>query len=185
MKFSTIADKIQIATASSLTTDPNCDPDIAGVAAVDQSLAGTLSYIEGGKFAALVATTQASALILPQNPVLQARATERGLAWLSAPDPRLAFARAIAVFYTPYQPDPGIHPSAVVDPTVVCGEQVSIGANAVIQAGVTLGAGVCVHPNVVIYPGVQVGDRTVLHANCVIHERTQIGTDCAIHSGAV
>ncbi|PSR18758.1 UDP-3-O-(3-hydroxymyristoyl)glucosamine N-acyltransferase [filamentous cyanobacterium CCP3] len=185
MKFSTIADKIQITTASSLATDPGHDPEIAGVAAVDQASTGTLSYIEGDKFAAFVAKTQASALILPQNPAMQAQATERGMAWLSTPDPRLAFARAIALFYTPYQPGPGIHPSAVIDPTAVCGEQVSIGANAVIQAGVKLGAGVCVHPNVVIYPEVQVGDRTVLHANCVIHERAQIGADCAIHSGAV
>ncbi|MBE9110767.1 UDP-3-O-(3-hydroxymyristoyl)glucosamine N-acyltransferase [Nodosilinea sp. LEGE 07298] len=185
MKFSTIADKIQITAASSLITDPSHDPDIIGVAAVDQASTGTLSYIEGEKFAAFVANTQASALILPQNPAMQAQATDRGLAWLSAPDPRLAFARAIALFYTPYQPGPGIHPSAVVDPTVTCGEQVSIGANAVIQAGVRLGTGVCVHPNVVIYPGVQVGDRTVLHANCVIHERAQIGADCTIHSGAV
>ncbi|PSN14139.1 UDP-3-O-(3-hydroxymyristoyl)glucosamine N-acyltransferase [filamentous cyanobacterium CCT1] len=185
MKFSTIADKIQITTASSLSTDPGYDPDIAGVAAVDQASTGTLSYIEGDRFAAFVATTQASALILPPNPALQAQATERGLAWLSASDPRLAFARAIALFYTPYQPGPGIHPSAVVDLTAICGERVSIGANAVIQAGARLGDDVCVHPNVVIYPGVQVGDRTVLHANCVIHERVQIGTDCAIHSGAV
>ncbi|WOD38673.1 UDP-3-O-(3-hydroxymyristoyl)glucosamine N-acyltransferase [Nodosilinea sp. E11] len=185
MKFSTIADKIQIAVASSLTVNPGYDPDIAGVAAVDQAAAGALSYIEGDKFAAFVATTQATALILPQNPVLQAQATERGLAWLSAADPRLAFARAIALFYTPYQPAPGVHPTAVIDPSVICGAEVAIGANAVIQAGVHLGDGVCIHPNVVVYPEARVGDRTVLHANCVIHERVQIGTDCTIHSGAV
>ncbi|MFQ4139335.1 UDP-3-O-(3-hydroxymyristoyl)glucosamine N-acyltransferase [Nodosilinea sp. PGN35] len=185
MKFSTIADKIQITAASSLIENPGHDPDLAGVAAVDQASPGTLSYIEGDKFAAFVGTTQASALILPQNPALQARATERGIAWLNTPDPRLAFARAIALFYTPYRPAPGIHPSAVVDPTAVWGEDVSIGANAVIQAGVHLGSGVCIHPNVVIYPQVQVGDRSVLHANCTVHERTQIGADCTIHSGAV
>ncbi|MEA5447508.1 UDP-3-O-(3-hydroxymyristoyl)glucosamine N-acyltransferase [Leptolyngbya sp. CCNP1308] len=185
MKFSTIADKIQITTASSLTVNPGHDPDIIGVAAVDQASFGMLSYIEGDKFATFVDTTEAGALILPQNPVLQTKATDRGIAWLSAPDPRLAFARAIGLFYTPFQPAPGIHPSAVIDSTAVCGENVSIGANAVIQAGVHLGTGVCIHPNVVIYPNARVGDRTVLHANCVIHERTQIGADCAIHSGAV
>jgi UDP-3-O-[3-hydroxymyristoyl] glucosamine N-acyltransferase len=185
MKFSTIADKVQITVVSSLTANPGCDPDITEVAAVDQASAGTLSYIEGDKFAAFVGTTQASALILPQNPTLQAQATERGIAWLSTSDPRLAFARAIALFYTPYQPAPGIHPSAVIDPSVVIGDGVAIGAHAVVQAGVKLGQGVCLHPNVVLYPGVQVGDRTVIHANCTIHERTQIGQDCAIHSGAV
>ena len=185
MKFSTIADKVQITAASSLSANPAHDPEITGVAAVDQASAGALSYIEGDKFAAFVATTQASALILPQNPDLQTQATELGLAWLSTPDPRLAFARAIALFYRPYQPAPGIHPTAVIDPSAAIGENVAIGANVVVQAGVKLGNGVCLHPNVVLYPEVQVGDRTVLHANCTIHERTQIGADCTIHSGAV
>jgi UDP-3-O-[3-hydroxymyristoyl] glucosamine N-acyltransferase len=184
MKLSAIAAKIGITTASSLEANPDHDPDIVGVAAVDQATAGTLSYIEGGRFAAFVASTDASALILPQKPDLQAQASERGIAWLSTADPRLGFARAIGLFYTPYRPAPGIHPSAVIDPTATYGDDVSIGANVVVQAGVRLGHGVCIHPNVVIYPNAEVGDRTVLHANCVIHERTQIGADCAIHSGA-
>ncbi|XGB43748.1 MAG: UDP-3-O-(3-hydroxymyristoyl)glucosamine N-acyltransferase [Nodosilinea sp. LVE1205-7] len=185
MKFSTIAEAIGITSASSLTVNPDYDPEINGVAAVDQATAGSLSYVEGEKFARLIQTTAASALILPVDQTLQQQASDRGIAWLSTTDPRLGFARAIALFYTPYRPQPGIHSTAVLDPSVRYGAEVSIGAHVVIGAGVTLGNGVCLHPNVVIYPGVQVGNRTVLHANCVIHERTQIGADCAIHSGAV
>jgi UDP-3-O-[3-hydroxymyristoyl] glucosamine N-acyltransferase len=185
MKFSAIADAIGITETSSLVTNPDHDPDISGVAAVDQAVAGTLSYIEGAKFATFVATTNASALILPRDEILQAQATQRGIAWLSAADPRLGFARAIGLFYTPYRPAPGIHPAAVLDPSVTYGENVSIGAHAVIQAGVSLGNGVCIHPNVVVYPNVRIGDGTVLHANCTIHERTQIGAGCVVHSGAV
>lgn len=185
MKFSTIASAIGITTASSLTVNPGHDPEINGVAAIDQATAGSLSYVEGEKFARLIQTTAASALILPVDQALQQQASDRGMAWLSTADPRLGFARAIALFYTPYRPQPGIHPTAVLDPSVRCGAEVSIGAHVVVGAGVTLGDGVCLHPNVVIYPEVRVGDRTVLHANCVIHERTQIGADCAIHSGAV
>ncbi|TVP69567.1 MAG: UDP-3-O-(3-hydroxymyristoyl)glucosamine N-acyltransferase [Leptolyngbya sp. LCM1.Bin17] len=184
MKLSAIAAEIGITAASSLDGNPGHDPNITGVAAVDQATAGTLSYIEGDKFAQFVGTTGASALILPQNPTLQAQATERGIAWLSTADPRLGFARAIGLFYTPFRPASGIHPTAVIDPSATYGENVSIGANVVIQAGVHVGNEVCIHPNVVIYPGVRVGDRTVLHANCVIHERAQIGADCTIHSGA-
>lgn len=185
MKLSTIAAQIQIIAASSLTANPDHDPEITGVAAVDEASAGTLSYIEGEKFAHFVATTAASALILPQNEALQAQATQRGLPWLSTAYPRLAFARSIGLFYQPYRPEPGIHSTAVIDPSVTYGAQVSIGAHVVIQAGVHLGDEVCIHPNVVIYPGVRVGDRTVLHANCTIQERSHIGADCTIHSGAV
>jgi UDP-3-O-[3-hydroxymyristoyl] glucosamine N-acyltransferase len=87
-------------------------------------------------------------------------------------------------FINPFNPKPGIHPTAVIDPSVQLGEAVAIGAHVVIQAGVTVGDGVCIHPNVVIYPGVTVGDRTLIHANAVIHERVQIGSDCVIQSGA-
>lgn len=184
MKFSEIADKIGITEHSSLADWPDLNPEIVGVAAVDQAQAGKLSYIEGDKFAAFVETTQASALILPNQPTLQARATERGIAWLSTADPRLGFARIIALFYTPFRLAPGIHPTAVIDPSVQLGEGVAIGAHVVIQSGVKLGRGVCVHPNVVIYPAAEIGEGTILHANCVIHERTRIGVGCVIHSGA-
>lgn len=184
MKFSAIAQSIGITEASSLSTFPGRDPDISGVAAIQSAPEGSLTYIEGDKFSKYVATTQASALILPIDEALQSAADERGIAWLSAKDPRLGFARAIGLFYRPFQPQPGIHATAVIDPAAQIGSDVMIGAHAVVQAGVKLGNGVCIHPNVVVYPDVVVGDRTVLHANCVIHERTQIGANCVIHSGA-
>ena len=184
MKLSQIAPRLGIPVQTSLEAGGDRDPDLIGVAAIREATPGTLSYIEGGKFAAYLTTTAASALILPEDDALQAQATDLGIPWLRTADPRLAFARAIALFYQPFRPQPGIHPTAVIDPTVTLGEQVAIGANVVIQAQVTLGSGVCIHPNVVIYPGATIGDRTLLHANCVIHERSQIGADCVIHSGA-
>ncbi|HEY9735286.1 MAG TPA: UDP-3-O-(3-hydroxymyristoyl)glucosamine N-acyltransferase [Trichocoleus sp.] len=184
MKFSEIAAKIGITQQSSLSDNAERDPEITGISAVDQAEAGMLSYIEGDKFAAFLATTQASALILPKNEVLQAQASERGIAWLSTSDPRLGFARAIALFYQPFKLTPGIHPTAVIDPSATIGEGVAIGAHVVIQSGAKIGSGACIHPNVVVYPDAEIGEGTVLHANCVIHERTQIGRACVIHSGA-
>ena len=134
MKFSTIAEAIGITSASSLTVNPDYDPEINGVAAVDQATAGSLSYVEGEKFARLIQTTAASALILPVDQTLQQQASDRGIAWLSTTDPRLGFARAIALFYTPYRPQPGIHSTAVLDPSVRYGAEVSIGAHVVIGA---------------------------------------------------
>ncbi|HEY9691109.1 MAG TPA: UDP-3-O-(3-hydroxymyristoyl)glucosamine N-acyltransferase [Oculatellaceae cyanobacterium] len=185
MKFSEIVQKLDSVAGNSLISQPDINPDISGVAPIDTAKEGTLSYIEGGKFASQVGKTSASALILPKDEALQAQASERGIAWVVASDPRLLFARAIALFYQPFHPNPEIHPTAVIHPTAEIGNDVYIGAHVVIQAGVKIGNFVCIHPNVVIYPDVQIGDRTILHANCTIHERTQIGTGCVIHSGAV
>lgn len=186
MKFSEIVEKLSdTAKANSLSLNPALNPEITGVAAIDEASTGTLSYIEGAKFAGMVGQTAASALILPLDEALQTQATERGIAWISCAEPRLMFAQAIALFYQPFQPAPDIHPTAVIHPTAEIGNDVYIGPHAVVQAGVKIGDKVCIHPNVVIYPEAQIGDRTVLHANCTIHERTRIGADCMIHSGAV
>ncbi|PZO57157.1 MAG: UDP-3-O-(3-hydroxymyristoyl)glucosamine N-acyltransferase [Phormidesmis priestleyi] len=181
MKFSQIVAALgDQVTASSLGTDP----DIQSLAAIQEADETALSYVEGPKFADYVATTQAGALVLPTDERLQAKATARNLPWVSVKNPRLIFARAIALFYRPFQLPPGIHPTAVIDPSAEIGEDVAIGAHVVVQAGVKVGDRACLHPNVVIYPGVSIGAGTVLHANCVIHERSQIGANCVIHSGA-
>jgi UDP-3-O-[3-hydroxymyristoyl] glucosamine N-acyltransferase len=189
MKFSVIVERLAASNsvqrdASSLVAAPHCDPEISNVAAIDAATPTEMSYVESRKFLKLLRSTQASALILPNDDSLQAEAAERGLAWVASPNPRLAFAQAIALFYQPFHPAPGIHPTAIIHPTATVGKEVAIGAYVVVQAGVTIGDGVCMHPGVVVYPGVSIGDRTVLHANCVIHERAQLGNDCVIHSGA-
>lgn len=185
MQFQEIIAKLdQAARNNSLTQAQDLNPEITGVAAVDEATKGKLSYIEGGKFAAQIATTQASALILPTNETLQSQATARNIAWIATPQPRLLFAQAIALYYQPFKPSPGIHSTAVVASNTKIGQDVYIGANVVIQEGVSIGDRVIIHPNVVIYPDVTIGNDTILHANCTIHERTQIGSRCVIHSGA-
>lgn len=185
MKFSEIVQKLGDAATNNSLSHQNCNPEITGVAPIDRAAADTLSYIEGAKFASEVETTTAGALILPLDETLQAKAQQREIAWIATPQPRLLFAKAIALYYQPFHPAPEIHPSAAIDPSVKLGENVYIGAHVAIQQGVVIGDGVCIHPNVVIYPEVHIGDRTVLHANCTIQERSQIGADCVIHSGVV
>jgi UDP-3-O-[3-hydroxymyristoyl] glucosamine N-acyltransferase len=186
MQFQEIIAKLgKTAKNNSFNHNQNLNPDIKGVAAIDKATSGTLSYVEGEKFAAIIATTQADALILPTDEILQAQATSKNIAWIATPNPRLLFAQAIALFYQPFQPSPNIHPTAVIDPSTSIGQDVYIGANVVVQKGVTIGDRVTIHPNVVIYPDVTIENDITLHANCTIHERTQIGCGCVIHSGAV
>jgi UDP-3-O-[3-hydroxymyristoyl] glucosamine N-acyltransferase len=172
-------------TQTSLGESPALNPELQGVAAIQQASKGTVSFIENAAFAHWVSDTHASVLILPQKLDLTRAALERGIAWIVTDNPRLLFAQVLGLFYQPWQPEPAIHPTAVIDPTVQLGMGVSIGAHAVIQSGVRLGKRVCIHANAAIYPDVEIGDRTILHANCTIHERSIIGQNCIIHSGAV
>ncbi|GAB4238474.1 MAG: UDP-3-O-(3-hydroxymyristoyl)glucosamine N-acyltransferase [Stanieria sp.] len=186
MEFKEIIAQLgEIAALNSFNSDQNLNPEISSLAAIDVATTGNLSYIEGAKFASMVEKTEASALILPNDETLQAKATQRGIAWIATKEPRLAFAKAIALFYQPYQPNPGIHPTAMIDPSAVIGKNVSIGAYAVVQKGVKISDRAMIHPHVVLYPEVEIGENTTLHANCTIQERTKIGSNCVIHSGAV
>ena len=185
MNFQELVDRLgTAATNNSLGKNRDLNPELQQVAAIDRAEPNSLSYVEGGKFAATIATTQASALILPDDETLQNQALEQNIAWIAAADPRLLFARAIALYYQPFQPTPNISPNASINPNTAVGKDVYIGANVVIQSGVTIGDRVTIHPNVVIYPDVTIGNDTTLHANCTIHERSQIGSGCVIHSGA-
>jgi len=187
MKFSQIVKALgDEVTASSLVPDPTeTDLDIAGLAPIDEASTQQLSYVEGAKFASHIATTQASALVIPNEEALQKAACDRNIAWVSVKNPRLVFARVIAQFYQPYRRSPGVHPRAFVDPSATLGEDVAIGPNVVIHEQAVIGDRVCIHANSVVYPAVTIGANTVLHACSVIHERSQIGADCIIHSGAV
>lgn len=183
MKFSEIIQKLGNIVNSHSIFDS--DPEITGVSAIDEAIAGNISYVESTKFAHLIDSTNVTALILPNNEDLQNKAIEKGIVWITTAQPRLVFAQVIALFYQPYTPQPTIHPSAIIHATSKIGKNVAIGAHAVIDQNVEIGDNVVIHANVVIYPDVKIGDRTTLHANCTIHERSQIGADCVIHSGAV
>ena len=185
MQFSDIVEQLGAVEGSSLDSQPDLNPEIIGVSAVQDSRPNTISYVEGKKFAPYIAQTANPALILPVDEALQVQATERGIAWVSMREPRLGFSRAIALFYQPFHLAPGIHPSAIIDATATIGSNVAIGPYAVIHAGATIGDNACIHPQVVVYPEAHVGPHTTLHASCVIHERAQIGEHCIIHAGAV
>jgi len=185
MKFSQIVEALGDEVTASNLSPENADTQLEGLAAIQEAQASRMSYVEGAKFASYVATTSAGALVLPNDEALQSRASARNIAWVSVKAPRLVFAKAINYFYQPYRRPPGVHPSAVIEPSAEIGKAVAIGPNAVVHAGAQIGDRACIHANAVVYPGATIGENTVLHANCVIHERTQVGANCVIHSGAV
>ena len=158
MKFSQIVSALGDAvSASSLEREGNATQaqasiDIQGLAALPDATGSDLSYIEGPKFASHVATTAAGALVIPSDEKLQAAANERHIAWVSVEDPRLVFARAIALFYQPYRRSPGIHPTAFIDPAAKLGQNVAVGPNAVVHEGATIGDRTCIHAGAVVYP---------------------------------
>jgi UDP-3-O-[3-hydroxymyristoyl] glucosamine N-acyltransferase len=185
MRFSQLLAQLSLV-EDSTPRDLAADPELLGAAALDQANAGQLSFLEpGNALAAALADTGAGAVLLPADPELQQQASARGLAWAAVQDPRLAFAEALEQLHPRRLPAPGIHPSAVVDPSARLGSGVHVGAQVVIGAEAEIGEGCILHPGVVLYHDVQVGPLCELHAHAVLHPGSRLGRACVVHSQAV
>jgi UDP-3-O-[3-hydroxymyristoyl] glucosamine N-acyltransferase len=160
----------------------NAESEVKSVASAKTATPFDLVFAEDADALAGALASQAAAVIVAAS---IAPSEETGKPLLVSRQPRLAFARAARVLQaTP--PVTGVHPTAVIDGSVVQGRRISIGAYAVIEAGarigddtmidagavigtgVTIGREGHIYPRVVIYSGVELGDRVVVHAGSVL-----------------
>ena len=125
--------------------------------------AGDIAFLSNPKYRADVAASAAAAFILAEE---NAGLTSKPR--LVHANPYACFARVAALLDTRPPQVAGIHPAAVVDPSVQLGAGVSVGANTVVGAGAQIGAGSCLYPNVTIYPGVKIGRNAIIHSGAVI-----------------
>jgi len=166
------------------------DPELSGAESIELASAGQLSFLEAGSaLASCLAATGAGALLLPARGddalALQQQASARGLAWVALADPRLGFAEALDQLYPRSRPQPGVHPSAVVEPGAEIAADVHLGANVVVAAGSRIATGCVLHPGVVVYGDVEIGPGCEIHAGVVLHPGSRLGSACVVHSNAV
>ena len=85
----------------------------------------------------------------------------------------------------PKRPEPGIHPTAVIDPSARIAAGVHVGPHVVVGADCHVGAGCILHPAVVLYSDVELGEGCEVHAHAVLHPGSRLGRACVVNSGAV
>lgn len=100
-------------------------------------------------------------------------------------NPYMGYALVAQLLDTTPLPANTIHQSAVVDPSVTLGQNVSIGANAVIEAGVSLGDNVKIGANCFIGQQATIGDNTKLWSNVSIYHRVVLGKHCLVQANTV
>jgi UDP-3-O-[3-hydroxymyristoyl] glucosamine N-acyltransferase len=156
---------------------------ITGVNTLSDATSGDLTFLANPKYTHLVATTEASCVLVPLDftPSAPVKST-----LLRVAQPQAAFAQVVRLFSPDYTPEAGfrhptavIHQSAQIDPTAYIGAHVSIGKHCILHAGVVL------HTGVVLYDDVQIGGYSTLHAHVVCYYGTRIGERCIIHAGTV
>jgi UDP-3-O-[3-hydroxymyristoyl] glucosamine N-acyltransferase len=153
--------------------------EVTGVKGIEEAGPTEITFVANPRYAGLARTTRAAAvLVAPEFQEIAAPTLRIG-------NPYLAFSRALGLFYQPPVYAPGIHPTAVIDPTAEIGEEAHIGAYVVIGPQVRIGAQATLLPHVVLYPGVRTGSHFFAHAHAVVREHCILGDHVTLENGAI
>jgi UDP-3-O-[3-hydroxymyristoyl] glucosamine N-acyltransferase len=155
------------------------DIEITGVAGIHDAGERDITFLEGKNFKHLEQCRASAVLVPPEAP-----STAR-MPLLRVKNPRLAFARALALFYAqPYRPA-GVSSQAVIGQNVTIGTAPSIHPFVVVADDVKIGDRVSLYPGVYLGRGSVVDDDTIVYPNVCIRENVQVGKRVVIHAGAV
>lgn len=160
------------------------DVVLSGVDSLEMAGAGDLTFIRDDGFVAGWPGSKAAAAIVTRGGRLaDAQATSDARPRLVVANADVALIRVLQMF-APEQPkhEPGVHASAVVDPTAKVDVTASIGPCCVIGAGAKIGAGAILESNIAIGTDAVVGAGTLLHPGVVIGDRCTVGARCELHA---
>jgi UDP-3-O-[3-hydroxymyristoyl] glucosamine N-acyltransferase len=138
-----------------------------------------ITFLANPKYAPKLRHTQAAA-VLVSEPLKEPKPAS-----LVSRNPYHDFARALALFYQPPRPAPGIHPQASIARMARIGEGAAIGAFAVVGEHASIGRNAILHPHVVIYPGAEIGDDFCAHSHSVVREYCRVGNRVILQNGVV
>jgi UDP-3-O-[3-hydroxymyristoyl] glucosamine N-acyltransferase len=173
----------QIAEAVEARLQGDGSVEVGSVASIGSASKDDLAFVEEEKYLARALQSGAGAVIAGEF-----AAAASGKPLLISRHPKLTFVRA-ARFLADGNRDgsnSGIHPTAVVPPSVrlaagvvveaygvvgadaEIGERTRIGAGCAIGRGATIGRECEIYPRVTIYAGTTLGDRVIVHAGAVL-----------------
>lgn len=152
---------------------------LTGFAPVDRAKPGDLTFAENETYFATAEQSAASAIIISG----QSKSSNKVLIQVS--NARVAFAKALELFFPEIRPPAGIHPSAVVAPTAKIDPTAHIGPHCVIGEQVRIGARTVLHGCSFVSADCKLGDDVVLFANVTLYPRTELGKRVRVHAGTV
>lgn len=156
---------------------------ISGVATLADATSCEAAFLGNEKYFHDFLQTQAGLVLVP--PGLPEYA--EGPALIEVANPSLAFNALVKQFLALASTNkPGVHPSAIVDPTARLNpERVYIGPGAVIEAEAVIGDGCDIGPGCVIGAAAVLGENCKLYARVVVRERCCLGSHVVIQPGAI
>lgn len=160
--------------------------ELLRVAKIEEAGDGDISFLANPKYLKHLETTGASAVIIGRTVEVPVRGDGHRPVYLRVDNPYASFLKVLLIFHPPRDPlPPGIHPTAVVDPSATLGAGVRVGALAVIAEGCRVGDGTIVMQGTVLCAGVSVGPGSLLYPHVTVREGCILGARVIIHSGTV
>lgn len=176
MKLSNVAGRLGVRLDNAATAN---DPEISGVAGIEEAGPQHITFVANPKYASLVRTTRAAAVIVseefPAGPKILLRSK----------NPYLTFAHAIEIFYQSPLYSPGIHPTAVIHPSAKIGRDSHVGPYVVINEEVEIGDRSVLLAHVIIYRGVRIGTDFFAHSHAAVREHCRLGNRVLLQNGVV
>ena len=152
---------------------------VSGISSLDKAKTGDLTFLANPRYAPMVATSLASAVLVPKGIECT------GKSCIEVANPYLAFAKTLTCFLE-HPAHPGVvMAGAHVGNNVRMGKDVTVYPGAHVGNDVTLGDRVVLYPGVVLYDKVEVGNDVTLHANVCVRERCRIGNRVTVQPGAI
>ncbi len=158
---------------------------ITGARGIERAGPNDLTFIRSPRFAANWAKSGAGAAVVSRGVEVPGHdPVSRAL--IIVPSADLAMAALLdKLAPRPVRPRPGVHPSAVVDPSAKLSPEACIGALCVVGPGAVVEAGVVLHPRVSIGAGARIGAGAELFPGVVIYDRCEIGARSILHANTV
>jgi len=174
----------QIAGMLEGTVEGNSSAEVSGLSKIEEGKAGTLTFLANPKYISHIYSTGASVAIV-SNDFVAEQALPETLTLIRVADAYGSFAKLLEAYSQFKRPRPGTHPSAVIDSTVVVGENVHIGAGVVLEAGVSIGNNVVIMAQSYLGEHVKIGDFTTIHPGVKVYSECVIGANCTLHAGVI
>ncbi len=153
---------------------------VVDVAPVAEAGPGELGLLAERRYLRRAAAGDAGALLVSED---LSGEVERPADRVVVNDPHRALVTLLGHFHPAPDPEPGVHPTAVLGAGVRLGREVTVGPYAVVDEGARVEDRARVGAHCVIGRGSVVGEDSVLHPHVVLYAGSTVGRRVTLHSG--
>ena len=155
---------------------------IRGFGKIEEARQGELTFLSNPAYTKYVYTTQASAILVNRDFVLEKQVKP---VLIRVDNAYEALAKLLTLVEQSKPKPAGIHSLAFLEENVHTGKDIYVGPFAYIGKNVKIGDKVHIYPHVYIGDNVTIGDETIIYPGARIYQDTLIGKKCILHAGCV